>query len=57
LNRAYEAHLDGDDVVALLGTGKPNIMDEAGYAGSDQETVLAEYELLDPIAAGTHGQE
>ncbi|RPI78517.1 MAG: hypothetical protein EHM45_06255 [Desulfobacteraceae bacterium] len=49
LNRAYEAHLDADEIVELLGIQKPSIIDMAGLQGEDEETVLSSYELLDPV--------
>ncbi len=55
LNRAYEAHLDPDEIVNMLGTEKPNIMDLAEYKGADEEAVLSSYELLDPTISQTYG--
>lgn len=49
LHRAYEAHLDPDEVVDLLGVKEPNIIDMAELYGADEDAVLSFYELLDPI--------
>ena len=57
LNRAYEAHLDPDEIVNMLGAATPSIMDLAEYKGADEEAVLSSYELLDPTISQTHGYQ
>lgn len=49
LHRAYEAHLDADEIVQLLGIQKPSIIEMAGLLGEDEKAVLSSYELLDPV--------
>ena len=49
LNRAYEAHLDPDEIVELLGIANPNILSAAGYTGADEAAAMREYGILDPV--------
>ena len=51
LHRGYEAHLDPDFIVDLLGVGPKSILNAAGYIGADEETVLDHFEILDPIVS------
>jgi hypothetical protein len=57
LNRAYEAHLDPDLVVDLLGIRSGNVIDAAGLNKTDQEVVMECYELLDATTFNVYDSE
>ncbi len=55
LHRAYEARIDPEEVVELLGVSDPSILSSAGYTGQAEELAMHFYEELDPTVADTYG--
>jgi hypothetical protein len=54
LNRAYEAHLDPDEIVNMLGVDQTSILELANLEGADEQIVLKSYELLDSTISQVH---
>jgi len=54
LNRAYEAHLDADLIVDLLGAKPGSILDAAELSSTAEAFVLDQYELLDPTICSVY---
>lgn len=57
LNRAYEAHLDPDFVVELLGIRPGNIIELAGLDKADEAAVMDCYQLIDATTFHVHNSE
>src|SRR5262249_53327166 len=57
LNRAYEAHLDRDEVADIFGITSPNILDSTDCSEQEKDDAVTIFEQLEPFIYATHQKQ